>query len=149
MGMRFIHFSGEPLSCVYAKIQDRTDNGGAKPTGLWFTVGNEGAECWRSISSPENLRYATELVLDESRFLQLSNASEILAMARRFDSGLSPHGRGTLDWKAIAAQSDGIIVAPFCNDPRVLQRSCWYHEWDCASGCVWNARSVAGFKALP
>jgi hypothetical protein len=148
-GSMFLHFSSSAL----VQIKDRrqsplrmADAGGGKPNGLWFTVGAAAAAKWSTIADEATLQYRTTLDLDISRFLVLTNADQILAFANQHDAGLSPHKRGRIHWHSVASAFDGIIVAPFCDDDRVLQRTSWYHEWDCASGCVWKTRAVSSFS---
>lgn len=48
----------------------------------------------------------------------------------------------SLDWRAIAAKCDGIIISPYIWARRLNGYSHWYHGWDCASGCIWNPRAI-------
>lgn len=142
----FLHFSSVRLHSVEDREQPRleaADAGGGKPTGLWFTVGSDGADVWKSIASGTRLKFKSELGLCLDRIMQLSSVDQILALERTHGAGVSPHGRGRLNRISIASQFDGIIVAAHTNDCRVLQKICWYHEWHCASGCVGeNAQSL-------
>jgi hypothetical protein len=142
----YIHFSRTALTTARDSPQDGMDCGGAKPTGLWFTVGMEGAERWKAIAYGKNLLHATELSLDERNILRIRTVEQIVDLERACGMGLSPGGRGRLNWSAIALRFDGIIVSPYQADERVLKKTCWYHEWDCASGCVWKSKAVLALR---
>jgi len=47
-----------------------------------------------------------------------------------------------IDWKKVAKEYNGIEIWPYqwkCgHDPKCF----WYYSWDCASGCIWNARII-------
>jgi hypothetical protein len=145
----FLHFSNQPLLTARDAAQVRSDNGGAKPMGLWFTAGPFGAEHWGLIADEPKLRYATEVFLASDRILRLSTVEGILDLERKFGAGLSPQGRGQLRWAEIASKYDGIVVAPYFQDKRVRRKTCWYHEWECACGCVWKSRAVVRLTSLP
>jgi hypothetical protein len=121
-----LQFSDTPLLIAQDAAQDR--NSGAKPTGLWFTVGPAGAEHWGLIADEPKLRCATEVFLAHDRILRLSTVEGILDLEQKFGANLPPHDRGRLRWTEIASKYDGIIVAPYFYDKRVRWKTCWYYE---------------------
>jgi hypothetical protein len=49
-----------------------------------------------------------------------------------------------IDWPRVAERFDGVIIAPYQWKHRL--ELMWYYGWDCASGCIWNARAVSCFE---
>jgi hypothetical protein len=83
----------------------------------------------------------------------ITNESEIIAFDQEYSEELQlapNYTRHTIDWKRLAADFDGIIIAPYiwsCRLPmdRTGPRhkvSNWYYPWDCASGCIWNGTAA-------
>jgi hypothetical protein len=88
--MRLIHYSGEPL----AKLHDCTqseylESRGAKPTGLWFSVG----DAWRlyvedrKYFSQDALKFQTEVVLSSvARCSHIADADGIDALTAAYSA---------------------------------------------------------------
>jgi hypothetical protein len=144
--MRLLHYAAEPLG----EIRDAAEQPPAhfKPVGLWVSV--EGPDDWPSWCKGEDfglerLRYAHEIGLrSEAKILHLKNARDIDSMSRYRTrnpayAGLSYH---SLDWRPVAEEYDGIIIAPYNWSRRLHQQTAWYYAWDCASGCIWRSRAV-------
>jgi hypothetical protein len=153
MSERYIHYSRAPLRKPYSVAQEKTVRDGMKPQGLWFSVETPTSEDgWREWCLAEdygipNLTCATELTFaPEARIKRLISADDIDRLTQ--DYGLAIPGFRTgrisfLDWPRLAATHDAIIIAPYIWKRRLHDKSAWYYGWDCASGCVWNAKAVA------
>lgn len=154
MGERLLHYTAKPLGELLSFAQAETWSCYAKPQGLWVSV--EGEDDWRSWCEAENfgnpaeqLCYDVELTAT-ANVLRISTATGLLRFANKY--GMDPYlgrmagrtmmfGRG-IDWQEVAAQHDGIIIAPYQWKLRLDDRVNWYYGWDCASGCVWNAHAI-------
>jgi hypothetical protein len=149
---RFIHYSDKPLLRVKNSSQEdvQLEARGAKPHGLWFSVG----DAWRTYIQARRwdtraLRCETEIALtDDAKRWHVRNVVELDALTAEY-SKISDRTKTLqsskarlplIDWPRFALDFDAIIIAPFISD-RHLQDH-WYHSWDVASGCVWNACAV-------
>lgn len=127
-----------------------------KPNGLWLSV--EGPDDWESWCRAEDFRLENlanrhEVVLsDFARIHRIRNAQEIDAFSARYSAVLIPgHDMRAIDWKKVAEHHDGIIIAPYIWERRISRTPevFWYYSWDCASGCIWNAKAVESIQLLP
>jgi hypothetical protein len=154
--MRFIHYSPDPVARLTDKRQDDfLEQGGAKPNGLWFSVGDE----WKTYVekriergdwASHALKYETEVIFAiDARPLELKNAAQIDQFTAEYGN-ISDRTRKLpayrarklplIDWPSVAERYDAIIVDPHCRERQMPD--CWYHGWDVASGCVWKARAA-------
>ncbi len=158
---RFIHFSAKPLS----KVRTTSQAGdvpamGWKPSGLWFSVG-DGDDGWRSWCEAasfkmDSLRHATEMLFAETAtILTLSSAPMIDSFHEEFQcvptwARRLPSSKyhTMINWQAVAARYDAIVIAPYCYARRLHDKTFWYYPWDCACGCVWNAAAVAALHPV-
>lgn len=159
--MKFIHYGKKPLTKVRSVKNlgygaGRTD----KPMGLWFSAG-DGEDGWRAWCEGEQwgldgFDHATEIVFrDSAKLLRISSTKELDAFteANGFDCDYMPkhlsYGKGYgIRWPEIAKAHDAIVIAPYLWERRLFHGAHWYYSWDCASGCVWNARAVAELRPL-
>lgn len=151
--MRLIHYSTVPLTKVRSTRHSDTRAGVYKTPGLWVSV--EGEHDWPSWCRGEQwgldgFAHATEVVLsDTANVKHLSSADEIDEFTERFHVPSSPIWHRGLDWHAIRAEWQGLIIAPYCWERRLADHTSWYYGWDCASGVIWNAKAVADLRSLP
>lgn len=145
--MRLLHYSNAQLSEIRSVKQ--ADNWLFKPRGLWVSV--EGKDDWASWCRAEDFRLgsiAHEVELSPSaNILRITDADGIDNLTDEFE----PSGSLSswwLDWQAIAARWQGIIIAPYIWERRLHDRASWYYPWDCASGCIWDASAVKSIKLL-
>ncbi len=93
---------------------------------------------------------------DDANVLIVNGERQLLAFDKKYgvDQQLAPnHVWHQIDWRAVAKDYDGIIIAPyvwschlgFGRGGGIESVSCWYYPWDCASGCIWNAKAIAAF----
>lgn len=156
--MKLRHFSGTPVEKVVSKKQAQS---GIKPTGLW--VSDEDDHGWFKWCKGERFRledlaYEYDVTLsDKANILYISNSSQLQAFQDRYidtrpesvnymlrhsprPGEYSPFVH-ELRWDLVAQDYDGIIITPYLWDER-LGHKMWYYGWDCASGCIWNAKAV-------
>lgn len=151
--LSLVHYSKAPLGPI--RSVDAAEQGiEAKPKGLWFSVEKDEEDwlgwrewCEGAEFDPPGLAVETPLrVRDWSRIALLKTADDIDAFHALYgaDTWNIPAAVPLfIDWRAVARDEDGIIVAPYCwarrlNGPAHI----WYYGWDCASGCVWNADAI-------
>jgi hypothetical protein len=122
-----------------------------KPLGMWYGF-NDSWISWCLSEEPCWLTpYIYEVVLNEDRILKISGEKEFdefeAAYGQRdeffdkfvpsFDVGF----RDKIDYTRLVAEGHhGIEINPYLWSRRLKRM--WYYGWDCASGCVWNKRSV-------
>ena len=153
--MPFIHYGRQPLRQVRSTLQGCIADLGDKPEGLWFSVGDD----WRRYCEAQRFAMdicecGTEIVFAaDAQILLLSGARELDAFsdAYRFapewaQSLPNPALHTAIDWRSVAREFDAIVIAPYCRERQRHVRTRWYHRWDCACGCVWNAAAVAELR---
>jgi hypothetical protein len=159
---RLLHYSDNPIRRVKSSPPQLTEPLGRydKPVGLWVSV--EGEHDWRWWCEAEEFgKPATQLcyevtLADDASVLHLSTASDRLSFTREysFDPYLGPLAGDTLmsshgiRWDLVAQKYDGIVIAPYNWPCRHNRKTIWYYGWDCASGCIWDARAIAAIRAL-
>jgi hypothetical protein len=157
--MRFIHHSPSPLGSLRDGDQDHATDYGAKPDGLWFSVGNV-SDCgsdWRALCeeraktdgwSLDCLKYQTEIFFaKDANILWIQDAVGIDSLTAEYGR-IRRDGRQSVDWHRIAKEFEGIIISPMCHDRRDYEQARWYACWQCSSGCVWQARAVQTLRPL-
>jgi hypothetical protein len=157
-----IHYSYQPLAAVRSEVQTVPSPGAyrskyEKPSGLWVSVYGEAD--WASWCASENFG---SLDKAQAYRLTLSPDARILRLPTAFDLDLFTEQYGSdcewgsttryvdrvIDWHRVAADWQGIIIAPYHWSRRLNDLSGWYYGWDCASGCVWDASAVAGLEPV-
>lgn len=156
---RLLHYSARPLP----RLVNRRQEISVKPRGLWISV--EGEQDWLQWCRDEDFNLAslaivTEIRLtDTARIIRLTSPNDIDAFTRersaqpgdlvRNDAGERialpeslTRGGIFMDWPRVAAEYDGIIIAPYIWRRRLSRHCSWYYGWDCASGCVWRASAI-------
>ena len=148
----FVHHSARPLRLNDLRDGDQRDvtDGGAKPDGLWFSVG-DGAE-WRALVreryDPEEMRCQTEVVLlRNANICRVNGAQAIDVFTAKYGKSRSARVQA-IDWERVADQFAGIIIAPHCKDRCDYEQTHWYKCWEVWSGCVWAARAVECLRPL-
>jgi hypothetical protein len=149
---RCIHHSACPLrhSDLHDGDQRNATDYGAKPAGLWFSVG-DGLD-WQALVtarySPEEIRFQTEVVFfNLTDFLQIGNAAALDAFTTEY--GLTRHdGKQAIDWARVARNFSGIIIAPHCEERANYNQTRWYSCWEVSCGCVWAVRAVKTLRPL-
>lgn len=129
-----------------------------KPRGFWITDDSE--DCWRAWCvgarfGLEELTHKHEIILDESNLLILRSVGEIDLFTKEFAVERPWRGQSgqryvdrCIDWRAVAARYDGLIITPYQWQRRLCDGYSWYYGWDCASGCIWRARAIKEIRLI-
>jgi len=147
-----LHFSAKPLTTI------RTTTQGArpayKPRGLWVSVGESWAEwCLAEEFNTGSLCCVSRIQLvDDANVLRLTSAEHLDDFTKRYgvvdpryaDAKYADYTE--IDWRVVAQSFDGIVIAPYIYERRMFLM--WYYGWDCASGCLWNARAIAAVESI-
>lgn len=156
---RLIHYSDKPLLALLpvAQADEVYDwHDGRKPAGLWVSA--EGEDDWAAWCESEDFRdtskqVATEIILKpDHRVLYLRTDTDMMSFNCEYGVQINRYGswlESRIDWPRLALTYDGIVIAPYQWHHR-LDGPChdWYYTWDCASGCLWNDRSVLGLREI-
>lgn len=145
------HYAREPHLRFDRRYNYGSRRGDFKPAGFWVSV--QGGDDWREWCTSEN--YHTDLLANEhdviltpeANILLLDTLASVESLATRFprfDSGQMFEDYP--NWRQIAAEYDGLIIAPYQWGAR--WDVSWYYSWDCASGCIWNLDAIASVEPL-
>lgn len=150
--MELEHYASEPRVLEPRGYDQSTANERAigKPDGLWVSV--RGEDDWVSWCRAE--QFAVERLVYRHRVNLLPGANvlilESIPAIRDFSNKYPFYAkdanagvrdilsRMNKDWERVAADHDGIIIAPYQWSIRLHEDYSWYYGWDCASGCIWN-----------
>jgi hypothetical protein len=171
---QWVHYSGTPDQIVmydtdYSDCKGKM--GRFKPIGLWITpYGQE--DNWFEWATGEDFRveelnftHDVELAVG-ANILRISSVEGLDAFSQEyaidaFADNPSRYHDGTpmeswmyCDWARLAQKYDGIIISPYQWERRLARydavnnktRTDWYYSWDCASGCIWNAKAIESIK---
>lgn len=120
-----------------------------KPTGIWYSVGNEWHKWVRSEMPDWEGRYNYRLSVDKSNILHLGNYEQLVAFTKQYGVPNDSSGKirnAQIDWPKIASKYKGIEISPYIRKAR--SAFLWYYGWDIASGCVWDASAITGFEQI-
>ena len=143
--MNLVHYSDKPAKPMRSVGQRQETTCHSKPHGLWVSV--EGEDDWREWCLSEGfglerLTHVHDVTLaDDENVLRLGGPAGIDAFTREF--GERSYGSMGIRWHDVAARWQGIIIAPYVWARRLDGDAGWYYGWDCASGCIWDARAIA------
>ncbi len=159
------HYTDQPMTLHRDRVYiQRSPNFIRKPEGFWVSV--LGEDDWPTWCHAE--RFHTDMLAHEYK-VTLKSCARIHHITNLFafdafhdtysvETERRPHynsdeywrGQRPIDWRKVAADCDGIIIAPYQWERRMLPS--WYYGWDCASGCIWNPaviRELEGTKQVP
>ena len=147
---RLVHYSKHPLSAIYSREQTSSEEApGMKSVGLWFSVEEEGRDdgwaewCRDNDFHGDCLEHKTEVLLRPASYiLRMSTGEEIDAFTSKYGVKEYAGCIHMIDWRRVASEFSGIVIAPYIYSRRLSLTSSWYYGWDCASGCVWDAAAV-------
>lgn len=137
------HHSATPITLDALELREQTSE--YKPRGLWVSVGAE----WQDWCNSE--QYATETLVNQYQVTLAANASMLIvdsaealdAFTDQYSAPASWSPMSTvIDWPAVAAIHDGILISPYQWSRRHDRRTFWYYGWDIASGCIWNPAAI-------
>lgn len=150
-----MHYASEPVTLDRYReyVQGRPETF-RKPRGFWVSV--TGEDDWPSWCRNEDFeigRLAVEhtvTLAPSAKILRLHSAAGMREFHDRFavegdferrHPALAGHDRWPIDWRAVAEEYDGVIIAPYQWSQRLGLS--WYYGWDVASGCIWNLTAIA------
>lgn len=151
--MRLVHFTNADELAVESRRQPPVPHN--KPRGLWVSDESDGSHGWSSWCADEEFGlgrnvFAVE-VADAANILILTTVDAIREFDEQYAASRHPnyryHHRCFIDWQAVAARWQGILITPYQWQLR-LSDVAWYYTWDCASGCIWDATAVASVTAV-
>lgn len=148
--LRLSHWSPAPIG----KLHDVPQFEASKPSGLWVSVDGEyGWPEWNVDNEYSDLdarhRYRVTLAGDAD-ILWLTEPDQLHTFSRLYPAddgaarrwgdlvGMDPR---FIDWPAVAARHQGIIITPYQWECRM--ETLWYYGWDCASGCIWDSSAIS------
>lgn len=151
--MELYHYSLYPVEKVQSSSQETTPD--FKPHGFWVSD-DTCDQNWRSWCESESfrldsLRFRHRVILTPNANLCLiRNSSELDEFTREYKKEVIPGHRSiwNISWKRVAERYDAIIITPYISSRRLTAHTSWYYGWDCASGCIWNARAVKSIKVV-
>ncbi len=157
--MKLIHYTDVPFSIEPRKYDQNDVYWKNKPRGLWVSI--EGKYDWKWWCEEEqfcleDLTVSYDVKLkNDANILYLKTEEEILNLSKIYSfinpQWDNPEGRRIfggyeVDWKKIAEEYQGIIIAPYQWKCRLAEPCSWYYGWDCASGCIWDLDCIKEFN---
>lgn len=154
MSETLAHFSRTPgldfrSDVTYERPRPRLD----KPAGFWVSVEGNG-DGWSDWCRSEQFgvdSLANEHVVTlkpDARILRIESAAGIDAFTDQYGIAADRGHVYGIDWAAVAAEYQGIIITPYQWSRRLRPGSSWYYGWDCASGCIWDLSAVASVEGV-
>jgi hypothetical protein len=157
--MKLVHYNKSPVTV--SRLQSANQGGlmpwpHSKPAGFWVSV--EGEDGWLEwcLSNEFNLDGLSHVhdveLAATANVLHLSGVDDIDAFTEKFGEifGLGErddYGLAGILWEKVAAEHQGIIIAPYIHERRLSmgmsQFFSWYYAWDCACGCIWDVSAIA------
>lgn len=153
--MELRHYSSKPIKA--AKSVEQIDASPAhKPCGLWVSA-HSYEDNWRDWCEAEqfgigDLEYVIELT-PGANVLHISSTVALDAFHEKYKKPfelISWDDYELIDWARVAAEYQGIIIAPYQWSRRLDGPvHNWYYGWDCASGCIWCADAISSIRPTP
>jgi hypothetical protein len=142
------HYSSNKIKEIVSKEQPTEQKCYTRPKGLWVSV--VGARDWPSMK-PGDLRSQHQYeitVANEAKIHFIAGRNHLSEFTERY--GLLPSGeqRIAIDWVKVAAEHQGLIIAPYVEEYTNYPNLFWYGSWGCASGCIWNKDAISGSKLI-
>jgi hypothetical protein len=158
--LNLVHFAALPLVTGVVTRRQKPE-GAVKPEGLWLSVEGDG-DGWSDWCKSErfhldDLAVAHQIELaDDAVILRLSSPDEIDLFTVTYSMSpercywlTAPERIGYyIDWRRVATEYQGIIIAPYVWERRLTLHTHWYYGWDCASGCIWDSAAVRSVEVL-
>lgn len=144
--MKLLHYSAKPFT--FDRNHVYRESGCGKPCGFWLSV--EGEDDWQEWCGSNDFGlgqhvYEVELT-SAANVLHIPSSGALHNFNGYYGKpGFSPR-LGDIDWDRVAADYDGIIIAPYQWVVRMESAFFWYYSWDCASGVIWNLGAVEAVR---
>ena len=142
------HYSSNKINEILSKGQSTEQKHYTRPTGLWVSV--VGDRDWPSLE-PGDLRsqHQYEITLaGEATIRFIHDRAQLSEFTKRY--GLKPRGerRVAIDWTKVAAEHQGLIIAPYIAEHTRYSTLFWYRAWGCASGCIWKREAICKIRLI-
>ncbi len=151
MSEQLVHYSANPLGELYSVDPAKKGRGWYKPNGLWVSVDGNG-DGWKEWCVGEDfntknlaIAHLIELAKD-ANILRLTSDADLFSFTKEYQILGERRYDIKINWVRIGQEYQGIIIAPYCWECRLDDRTFWYYGWDCASGCIWDAKAIASFR---
>lgn len=145
------HYSITPLKKIYSypankQGVERKD----KPGGLWVSVEDDWEKwCRAKKFGVEYLKYKNKITLSKNaNILFLLWEASVISFSIKYREN-NDYCCSDINWKEVAKNYQGIIIAPYIWSLRRDERTHWYYGWDCASGCIWDKKAVSKIELCP
>lgn len=143
--MRLLHYSEKPIT--FDRGFRYGEAGFFKPPGFWVSVAGDDdwpAWCHATGNWIDSLTCAHLVTLrPTANVLHVATPGEFDAFQSEYLKPIPPFQVFcAIDWNAVAAKYDGLIIAPFQWRRRRAIGGEWYWPWDCASGVFWNLDAI-------
>ncbi len=148
--MKLLHYTLEPFAFDPAKTYE-PHRWNSKPTGLWLSCEGEEEDMhgWKQWCESEDtflagLKHCTEVALSPTaNILWLANAKELVSFTKKYELKPSHYQYDSIDWQRLKGEYQGIIIAPYIWECRLMGATSWYYTWDCSSACIWDMSIVS------
>jgi hypothetical protein len=139
------HFTSRPFRFDKNRVYNQEEHA-FKPSGLWLSDEKDyGWKKWCTDEGFGSTNIETKFLVNTNRVLILDTNEKIIKFDEEYSKKYSPTDTDfykmitkitKIDWRRVAREYDGIIIAPYSRKLRT--ELFWYNPWDCASGCIWN-----------
>jgi hypothetical protein len=123
----------------------------SKPTGTWYARGEEWMRFllgeWQSALTKYS--HAFMIDIDYTSMLRINTEKKMDEFEKRWVNQIEGSYLYGIDWTEVAKQYKGIEIIPYFWNYRHQSKGNWYYTWDIASGCIWDASAIKGFKEIP
>lgn len=147
------HYARQPIAGPVRAVEQGSPSPFGKPRGFWVSV--PGEDDWPTWCRAEEFKLEALAVrhivtlAEAANLLWIESAAALDSFQDRFGIKLPGAARFRLrisiDWRRVAEQHDGIVIAPYQGSRRHEVQ--WYYTWDCASGVIWHPRAIASVEA--
>ena len=141
-----MHYAETPVTLDRARLYEQTPDV-FKPRGLWVSVRGEAdwpEWCQENDHHMAGIRARHRVQLAAAaRILVVATGRDLIAFNLAWGGHRYEPTIHAPNWPRLAAQYDGIVIAPHQAQLRLTPRQLWYASWDCASGCIWNLDAIA------
>jgi len=156
--MRLSHFSSVGIAPFIGRAsqEERGREFAMKPVGLWVSCDDHEMN-WHDWCTSENFRIEQLVrsikvkLREDANVMLITTPEQLVAFTAKYGyvpdfyhniniPPPAPYMQTYIDWKHVAEDYQGIIIAPY-------QWACrmdifWYYTWDCASGCIWDPAAI-------
>lgn len=120
-----------------------------KPVGLWYGI-DKSWEKWCAENGLDwlSVMYQYEIHIDFTNVLVINTEKAFEDFHNKYSTMDKDGYYHTIKWEEVAKDYDGIEIAPYFYQFRMVDKYFWYYSWDCASGCIWNTKLITVGKQI-